>query len=155
MKVFYKLFWSKVFFFGGHPNWQEMKRRENRRLLCRMLLAALLLGLLNVRSSYGQVLATFLVTDGKNFLTQVQDPLSWLVMDNNNVGWPKLTPSGWIDKRSWTSGFSGEHKKKKSLWLVFLNILPRRNGQEGGRNGASSKKKEGMEHTGTELQSCL
>ena len=55
-----------------------------------------------------------------DFVTQVEDPLNWLVMDNNNnLGWAPdvlglagqhfLAPSapGWIEKRSWTSGFSG------------------------------------------------
>ena len=56
----------------------------------------------------------------EDLLTQVQDPLNWLVMDNNNnLGWAPdvlglagqhfLAPPapGWIEKRSWTSGFSG------------------------------------------------
>ena len=60
--------------------------------------------------------------------TQVEDPLNWLVMDNNNnLGWAPnvlglagqhfLAPPapGWVEKRSWTSGFSGEEIYLESL----------------------------------------
>ena len=68
-----------------------------------------------------------------NFWIQVEDPLNWMVLDNNNnLGWgpevlglagqnfgPKLAaaPPGWFDKRSWTSGFSGGEN------IHFLKIL--------------------------------
>ena len=68
-----------------------------------------------------------------NFWIQVEDPLNWMVLDNNNnLGWgpevlglagqnfgPKLAaaPPGWFDKRSWTSGFSGGEN------IHFLTIL--------------------------------
>ena len=62
--------------------------------------------------------ASIIILMSVDFLTQVQDPLNWMVMDNNNnLGWaPEVlglggqhffAPPGWVDKRSWTSGFSG------------------------------------------------
>ena len=65
-----------------------------------------------------------------DFLPQVQDPSNLLVMDNN-LGWgpqpvlgqtflePDPSP-GLIDKRSWTSGFSGAGCKARKIYLESL-----------------------------------